>query len=204
MQSAMNTEMIKERRERAERIIKKYREIPPPVVPAVGNREKPRLTVDFGSATEESIAERDRLYMGAALELAALAAEYGEVPVGALIVRGGDILAADFNGRETVKSALYHAETAVISAACTALGGWRLPGCELYVTLEPCVMCAGAIVSARIPRVVFGAHDPKAGAYGGLFDLREEKLNHVPEVVPGVRGEEAAELLRRFFAQRRK
>lgn len=192
------------RRAKTEEIVAKYQKITPPIIPAVGNREKPRLTVDFGSSPIELILERDELYMSAALELAALASELGEVPVGALIVRGSDIIAADFNGRETVKSALYHAETAVIASACSVLGGWRLPGCELFVTLEPCVMCAGAIVSARIPRVVYGASDPKAGAYGGKFDLRDAGLNHTPTVIPGIKGEEASRQLRNFFTERRR
>lgn len=199
----MEKELFAERTARIEEILKKYRAVTPPVIPAVSRRGKPRMTVDFGGADAEHIAGRDLFYMDAALELASAAAEYGEVPVGALVVRGGDILAADFNGREGAKNALYHAETAVISAACAALGGWRLPGCELYVTLEPCAMCAGAVVSARVPRVVFGASDKKAGAYGGRFDLRDAGLNHTPEVVSGVREDEAAELLRRFFSGKR-
>lgn len=146
---------------------------------------------------------RDQYFMHLAMVEAKAAAEKGEIPVGAVIVRDGRIIATAGNGRETDKSALAHAELTAIGKACEALGGWRLTGCTLYVTLEPCPMCAGAIVNARIPRVVYGATDPKAGAMGGLFDMNLQPLNHHPEVTAGVLGDECAELLRAFFRERR-
>lgn len=142
--------------------------------------------------------------MDLALEQARLAAEVGEVPIGAVIVREGELIAAAGNRRETDLDPTAHAEVLAIRQAAAALGGWRLPGTTLYVTLEPCAMCAGAIVLARIPRVVFGAADPKAGAAGSVLDvLGETALNHRPEVLRGVRGEECGALLTSFFAARR-
>ena len=196
--------MTDERSDIIRKILAPYRSAAPSLAPEVRMRVKPKLSVDFGKATAAEIAERDRYYMSAALQLAYAAAERGEAPVGALIVMGEKIIAADFNGREEHKNALYHAEVSVISEACEALGGWRLPGCELYVTLEPCSMCAGAIVSARLPRVVYGASDEKAGAYGGLYDMRSAGLNHTPEVIPGVMGEECTRLMRDFFSSKRR
>lgn len=146
---------------------------------------------------------RDEYFMHRAMLLAKESAARGEIPVGAVIVRDGRIIAEAGNGRERDKSALAHAELTAIGKACKVLGGWRLTGCELYVTLEPCTMCAGAIINARIPRVIFGTFDPKAGAMGGLFDVDAYPLNHHPEVVSGVLGEECAELLRSFFRERR-
>ena len=148
--------------------------------------------------------ERDRFFMDAALTLARAAAEEGEVPVGCVITRGNRIVAGEYNGREGMKNALWHAETAAIGKACQCLGGWRLPGCTLYVTLEPCPMCAGAIWNARIPRVVIGAKDARAGAMGSLLNLASYPLNPKPEVVFGVREKECAAVLRRFFEGRRK
>ncbi len=148
-------------------------------------------------------ADADRFFMRAALELAQAAAALGEVPVGCVIVRDGRLLAADFNGREETGNAVYHAECAAISAACRALGGWRLTGCTLYVTLEPCPMCAGAIWNARVPRVVIGAKDPRAGALGSLINLNAYPLNHKPVLRFGVFSKEASELLRTFFLSRR-
>lgn len=148
--------------------------------------------------------QADRFYMSAALELAGTAASMGEVPVGCVIVHNDKIIAADFNGREAFGSAVYHAETAAISKACAVLGGWRLIGCTLYVTLEPCPMCAGAVWNARIPRVVIGAKDSRAGAFGSLINLNSYPLNHKPELVFGVCEREASELMRQFFMNRRK
>lgn len=139
------------------------------------------------------------LYMQKALELAREAAAEGEVPVGCVIVRNGEIVATGRNRRETAKTALGHAEIEAIGAACKALGGWRLWDCTLYVTLEPCPMCAGAIVNARIPTVVFGASDDKCGACGSVCDLFSMDFNHHPQVVKGVCQEEAAALLTDFF-----
>jgi tRNA(adenine34) deaminase len=126
------------------------------------------------------------------------------VPIGAVIARGDEVLAAAGNEREQDADPTAHAEILAIRAAAKALGGWRLPGTTLYVTLEPCAMCAGAIVLARIPTVVFGAPDPKAGAAGSVLDvLAEPALNHRPEVTGGVLEAECAALLRGFFAARR-
>lgn len=148
-------------------------------------------------------AKRDEYYMSLALEEARKCAEYDEVPVGAVIVQGDRILAACGNGRETMKDATCHAETSAISAACRALGGWRLVDCELFVTLEPCPMCTGAIINSRIPTVIIGARDPKAGAMGSITDLCTLPLNHKPETVFGVLEEECAGLLKEFFREKR-
>ena len=142
--------------------------------------------------------------MGLAIERAQAAAEHGDVPIGAVLARGGEPLAAAGNERELRGDPTAHAELLAIRAAAEALGGWRLPETVLYVTLEPCAMCAGAIVLARVPIVVFGAADPKAGAAGSVLDvLAEPALNHRPRVEGGLRGEECAALLRDFFAVRR-
>ena len=142
---------------------------------------------------------QDVFFMDEALVLAAEAAAEGEVPVGCVIVRNGQIVGRGRNRREAAKTALGHAEIEAISDACKRLGGWRLWDCTLYVTLEPCPMCAGAIINARIPRVVFGAADQKAGSCGSVCDLFSMEYNHHPEVVSGVREEECAALLRQFF-----
>lgn len=142
--------------------------------------------------------------MNLALDLARAAAGMGEVPVGAVITRGEEILARAHNRRETDKSPFAHAEFLAIQQACAALNDWRLEGCTLYITLEPCPMCAGLIVNARIPRVVFAAPDPKAGAAGTLMNLLEDpRLNHRCEVVRGLLAKEASELLTTFFRQLR-
>ena len=145
----------------------------------------------------------DREYMLEALALAREAAEAGEVPVGCVIVRGDEIVGRGRNRREEDKTALAHAELEAISQACAALGGWRLWECTLYVTLEPCPMCAGAIVNARIPRVVYGARDAKAGSCGSVCDLFGMAYNHHPQVEAGVLEEECAQLLTDFFRQLR-
>lgn len=152
----------------------------------------------------KKMRDTDAVCMSAALELAALAAEEGDVPVGAVVFRDGAIIAGDCNGREKYRDASYHAETAVISKSCRLLGGWRLVGCTLYVTLEPCPMCAGAIWCARIPKVVIGAKDAKAGAMGSLINLNSYPLNHKPEVRFGVFEGESRALLQDFFAVRRR
>ena len=145
----------------------------------------------------------DREYMLEALALAREASEAGEVPVGCVVVRNGEIVGRGRNRREEGKSALAHAELEAISQACTALGGWRLWECTLYVTLEPCPMCAGAIVNARIPRVVYGAKDAKAGSCGSVCDLFSMAYNHHPQVEAGVLEEECAALLKAFFQKLR-
>lgn len=144
--------------------------------------------------------ENAEKYMKAAIAQAKRAAAKGEVPVGAVIVRDGEIIARAYNTRETDKNALCHAEIKAIRKACKKLGGWRLTRCEMYVTLEPCPMCAGAIINSRIVSVVYGASDQKAGAFGTLFDMNTFGLNHKPEIVSGVMEEECAALLSDFFA----
>ncbi len=141
----------------------------------------------------------DTVFMDAALELAAQAAADGEVPVGCVIVRKGEIVGRGRNRRERSKTALGHAEIEAISDACKNLGGWRLWECTLYVTLEPCPMCAGAIINARIPRVVYGASDDKCGACGSVCDLFSMDFNHHPQVTTGVREAESRMLLTEFF-----
>ena len=145
----------------------------------------------------------DLKFMDEALALAREAAVDGEVPVGCVIVRKGEIVGRGRNRRETDKTALGHAEIEAISDACANLGGWRLWECTLYVTLEPCPMCAGAIINARIPRVVYGASDAKSGACGSVCDLFSMAFNHHPQVEKGVREEEATALLQEFFKQLR-
>lgn len=147
--------------------------------------------------------EHAEKYMKAAIKQAKKAAEKGEVPVGAVIVRDGVIIARAYNTRETDKNALCHAEIKAIRKACKKLGGWRLTRCEMYVTLEPCPMCAGAIINARIVSVVYGASDQKAGAFGTRFDMNTFGLNHKPEIVGGVMETECAALLSDFFKELR-
>ena len=141
----------------------------------------------------------DSFYMAQALDLAREAGAEGEVPVGCVIVRGEEIVGRGRNRREGDKSALAHAELEAIRQANQALGDWRLWECTLYVTLEPCPMCAGAIINARIPRVVYGAADPKAGACRSVCSLFSMAFNHHPEVESGVLETECAEILRDFF-----
>ena len=143
--------------------------------------------------------EQDQELMRQALALAQEAADAGEVPVGCVIVRNGEVVGRGRNRREEGKNALAHAEVEAINDACRNLGGWRLWDCTLYVTLEPCPMCAGAIVNARIPRVVFGASDKKCGACGSVCDLFTMDFNHHPTVEKGVLEEEATALLTEFF-----
>ncbi len=141
----------------------------------------------------------DQVYMERALELAQMAAAIWEVPVGAVVVCDGQIVGEGYNRRESGKNALAHAELEAIDMACRRLGGWRLHRCDLYVTLEPCPMCAGAIVNARIRRVVYGASDPKAGCFGSVSDFNALPFNHKPEIVSGVLQNECAGLLSAFF-----
>ena len=137
--------------------------------------------------------------MGVALELAKEAKDAGEVPVGCVIARNGEIVGRGRNRREEGKNALAHAEIEAINDACRHLGGWRLWECDLYVTLEPCPMCAGAIVNARLKRVVFGASDKKCGACGSVCDIFSMDFNHHPQVETGLLAEESAALLGEFF-----
>lgn len=139
--------------------------------------------------------------MREALALAKKAFELGEVPVGAVAVWDGEIVGRGMNLRETDKNALRHAEIMAIDEACKKLDGWRLWKCDLYVTLEPCPMCAGAIINSRVRRVIYGASDPKAGSCGSLANLFEMPYNHKPEVTKGVLEEECSSLLSEFFAK---
>ena len=141
----------------------------------------------------------DAAYMEQALALAREAAQEGEVPVGCIITLGDQVVGRGRNRRERSRNALSHGELEAIDQACKTLGGWRLWQCTLYVTLEPCPMCAGAIVNARIPRVVFGARDPKAGSCGSVCDLFAARFNHHPAVTAGVLEEPCAQVLRDFF-----
>jgi tRNA(adenine34) deaminase len=146
----------------------------------------------------------DPRWMDAALAEAALAPAHGDVPVGAVVVRDGVELGRGRNRREVDGDPTAHAEVVALRAAAARLGTWRLDGCTLYVTLEPCTMCAGALVQARVERLVFGADDPKAGAVVSLFDaVRDPRLPHTLAVVRGVRAEESSALLREFFSERR-
>lgn len=137
--------------------------------------------------------------MREALALAREAAEDGEVPIGCVIVKDGEIIGRGRNTREKGKNALHHAEILAIDDACKNLGGWRIPNSTLYVTLEPCPMCAGAIINARIDRVCFGAYDPKAGSCGSVTDLFALPYNHKPELTAGVLEDECAQILKEFF-----
>lgn len=149
-------------------------------------------------------APGDDAYMDLALREARRALEHDDVPIGAVVVHGGVVIGAGHNERERREDPTAHAEVLALRAAAAALGSWRVLESTLYVTLEPCAMCAGAIVLARTPRVVYGCADPKAGAAGSVLDvLAQPRLNHRPEVVGGVRADECADLLRTFFAQRR-
>jgi len=146
----------------------------------------------------------DERWIGAALDQGAMAERERDVPVGALIVRGSEVLARASNRTLRDQDPTAHAEILAIREAALAVGSWRLEGCTLYVTLEPCAMCAGAIVLARLDRLVFGAWDDKAGMVGSVGDLvRHPKLNHRPEVLGGVRADECGALLKKFFETRR-
>jgi len=146
-----------------------------------------------------------RKYMQAALEEAKKAAAYGEVPVGAVIVKDGEIIARGHNETETLKDPTAHAEMNAIRQASQKLGGWRLPGCQMFVTCEPCSMCAGAIVWSRIEKLYIGTPDPKAGACGSVFNIpQDSRLNHFTEIETGLMQEECSKLMKDFFKQLRK
>jgi len=148
--------------------------------------------------------ETDTYHMRAALSLAAAAAEHDDVPIGAVVARGGEALGSGANERELRRDPTAHAEILALRQAAEQLGGWRLPETTLYVTLEPCAMCAGAVALARVPRLVFAASDPKGGAVGGVIDLfGSAVVNHRPAVESGLLAEQSAALLRDFFASRR-
>ncbi|MBO5287243.1 MAG: tRNA adenosine(34) deaminase TadA [Clostridia bacterium] len=145
---------------------------------------------------------QDEIFMREAILEAQKASLEDEVPVGAIIVRNGEIIARAYNTREYGKNALYHAEIKAIDQACKALGGWRLVGCTMYVTLEPCPMCAGAIINSRIERVVYGAYDKKAGSFGTMINLTDYPL-FKPEIVSGVLRDECSSILTEFFKSKR-
>ena len=149
------------------------------------------------------MTEDERL-MSLAIKKTKKAYEIDEVPIGAIVVKDGEVVGAGFNRRETGKNALYHAELTAINEACKALGGWRLWQCELYVTLEPCPMCAGAIINSRIKRVVYGCEDYKAGSVKSVINLFELPYNHKPEYVGGVLSDECSSLLSDFFKELRR
>jgi len=152
----------------------------------------------------ERFLEGDEYFMRLAMREAELASEHGDVPIGAVLARAGEVIATGRNERELRQDPTAHAEILALREAAQALGSWRVLETTLYVTLEPCAMCAGAIVLARVPRVVYGASDPKAGACGSVLDvLSEPRLNHRPEVRGGLLGEECGALLSAFFALRR-
>ena len=143
-------------------------------------------------------------FMERALELAQMAYKQDEVPVGCVIVLNDKIIGEGFNQKESNQSPLDHAEIVAIKEATQYLQSWRLEGCDLYVTLEPCAMCAGAILQARINRVIFGAFDPKGGCFGSVFDITQKKgFNHYPQVIAGVLAEESKNLLQQFFREKR-
>lgn len=146
----------------------------------------------------------DKDFMTLAIEQAKLSAAELEVPVGAVIIRNGEVVSVGRNRRENGKNALAHAEIEAIDLACRKLGGWRLWECEMFVTLEPCPMCTGAIINSRLRRVVFGASDYKAGSCGSVVNLFELPYNHKPELVSGFMAEECSALLTEFFANLRK
>lgn len=146
---------------------------------------------------------KDEILMKAAIEQAKKAYKIKEAPIGAVVTKDGEIVGTGYNRRETGKNALYHAEIAAIDDACKRLGGWRLWQCELYVTLEPCPMCAGAIINSRIKRVIFGAYDMKAGSCGSIINLFDLPYNHKPEYKGGILQDECSDLLSSFFRELR-
>lgn len=149
-------------------------------------------------------SQGDEAFMREALALAVQARDEDEVPIGAVLVHRGEVIARAYNRREQNKCATHHAEVLAIEEGCRVLGGWRLPDCTLYVTMEPCAMCAGAIVNARIERVVFGIPDLRFGAFGSLFNLAALPTNHTPRVEGGLLAEECLALLRAYFKEKRK
>ena len=149
------------------------------------------------------IMNNDEKFMRLALEQAHLAYQIGEVPVGAVVVKNGEVVGTGYNRRETDKNAVAHAELLAINDACKNLGGWRLWECELYVTLEPCPMCAGAIINSRIKRLVYGASDKKAGSVESIVKMFDLPYNHKPPYTAGVLEEECSQILKNFFKEMR-
>jgi tRNA(adenine34) deaminase len=146
---------------------------------------------------------RDEIFMRHALDQASKAAEIGEVPVGCVIVRNDVIIATGHNQRETTQHVFAHAEMLAIDEAVKVVGSWRLDECTLYVTLEPCAMCGGAMIQARLKRLVYGAREPKSGAHKSIVELFDQKFNHSVEVIEGVLAEDSAQMLKTFFKQLR-
>ncbi|MGI4983218.1 MAG: tRNA adenosine(34) deaminase TadA [Janthinobacterium lividum] len=172
---------------------------------AMPHEAVPRCDTDREDDRDAATRQRDIHFMGLALDAAERARAVGEVPVGAVLAKGDTVIAVGFNQPIGLHDPSAHAEMLALRAAALTLENYRLPGCDLYVTLEPCPMCAGAIMHARIGRVVFGARDPKTGAAGSVIDLfAQTQLNHHARVTSGVRGEECASRLRAFFAERRR
>ncbi|MHC4475257.1 MAG: tRNA adenosine(34) deaminase TadA [Planctomycetota bacterium] len=153
---------------------------------------------------EETAHQKDERFMRAAIEAAKVAQENGDVPIGAVIVHEDTVIAKAYNQREQLQDPTAHAEIIALTQAAAALGSWRLHGCTVYVTLEPCPMCAGALVLARVDRLVYGCSDPKTGACESLYNIvQDERLNHRLEITAGVLGEECGRVLQGFFQQRR-
>ena len=146
----------------------------------------------------------NEIYMRKAIDEAKKAEKKGEVPIGAIIVKNGKIISTGYNKRECKENALYHAEIIAIEKACKKLKSWRLSDCELYVTLEPCPMCMGAIINSRISKVVFGAYDKKAGSCGSIINLNDYPYNHHPDIFGGILEEECSSILSSFFTNLRK
>ncbi|WP_425466889.1 tRNA adenosine(34) deaminase TadA [Paraburkholderia dinghuensis] len=178
--------------------------LPDAVVKNAGGAQSDAQTI-APQAEPNPMSERDQRFMRLALAAAEQARAVGEVPVGAVLVRGDEVIATGFNHPIGAHDPSAHAEMAALRAAARTVGNYRLPGCELYVTLEPCLMCSGAIMHARIARVVYGAHDPKTGACGSVVDaFANTQLNHHTSVVGGVLDTECGDALRSFFAERRR
>ena len=153
---------------------------------------------------ESALTDLDERYMRMAIDAAQVAEENGDVPIGAVIVYQNQVIGRAYNQREQLKDPTAHAEIVALTQAASFVGSWRLHGCTIYVTLEPCPMCAGALVLGRLDRLVYGCPDPKTGACGSLYDIvRDERLNHRLEVTPGVLADDCAALLQTFFQQRR-
>ncbi len=168
-------------------------------VPGVIRSGKAEQTLDMSALSGDILEKRDRHFMSCALELAKISADLGDVPVGCIIVRGNAIVGYGINERERLKNAVRHAEVTAIDMACRILGGWRLTGCELFVTLEPCIMCSGAIMNARIPRIIYAAPDTA----GNGFMSYVAAFPYTPQTVPDVLGEESAGIIKEFFIKKR-
>src|SRR6201996_2582646 len=171
----------------------------------MGRCGEPTLPSRFGPMSATHFFPRDEYFMRLALREASRALEHDDVPIGALVVRDGEVIGAGHNERELRADPTAHAEMIALREAARAIGSWRVLDSVMYVTLEPCAMCAGAIVLARLPRLVFGTTDPRAGAAGSVLNVLDEpRLNHRPQVESGLLAEECADLLRAFFAPRRR